>query len=183
MADPRASRDRDEPAGSMTARCLDGPAGADSLRWMRGVAALAALLVASTGCTPLDDAMVAIFGRSMRDSRSFDPYESPAPRPENSVPFSAGTRAPTPGAVNIGVPELGPYVPEIAQSDLNPPPGSDLVQNLPNPVEADGESLARVVRLCVPRACPARVFGARSRRCEQMTAISAGPHAALMVDA
>lgn len=131
MAEPRASR---APVGRV---------GSATVRWMRGVAALAALLLVSTGCTPLDDAMVAIFGRSMRDSRSFDPYENPAPPPENAVPFSAGTRAPAPGAVNIGVPELGPYVPAIAQSDLNPPPGSDLVQNLTNPVEADAESLAR----------------------------------------
>lgn len=113
------------------------------IRWLHGAAAFAALLVVSTGCTPLDDAMVAIFGRSMRDSRSFDPYENPAPRPQNAVPFSAGTRAPAPGEVNIGMPEIGPYVPEIAQSDLNPPPGSELVQNLESPIESDAESLAR----------------------------------------
>lgn len=131
MADPLASRSR------------DGGAGTAPFRWMRGVIAVAALLAVSTGCTPLDDAMVAIFGRSMRDSRSFDPYENPAPRPPNSVPFAAGTRAPSPGAVNIGAPELGPYIPLIAQNDLNPPPGSELVRNLENPVEADAESLAR----------------------------------------
>lgn len=142
MADPRASRDRDGGAGSVTARCRDGRAGAALRRWVHGVAALAALLVVSTGCTPLDDAMVAIFGRGMRDSRSFDPYENPAPRPENSVPFSAGTRAPAPGAVNIGVPEIGPYVPEMATSDIVPP-GSELVRNLENPIETDAESLAR----------------------------------------
>jgi len=109
------------------------------MRWLRGIAAAAALLVVSTGCTPLDDAMVAIFGRSMRDSRSFDPYENPAPPPQNAVPFSAGTRAPAPGAVNIGVPAIGPYVPPITQSDLN----TALVQNLENPLEPGAESLAR----------------------------------------
>lgn len=113
------------------------------IRWLRGVAAFAALLVVSTGCTPLDDAMVAIFGRSMRDSRSFDPYENPAPQPQNAVPFSAGTGAPAPGEVNIGAPALGPYMPPLAQRDLNPPPGSELVQNLANPIESDAESLAR----------------------------------------
>ena len=35
---------------------------------------IAVLAITSlVGCKPLDDGMVAIFGRSMRDSRSFDP--------------------------------------------------------------------------------------------------------------
>ena len=38
-------------------------------------------IVALTGCKPLDDGMVRIFGRSMRDQRSFDPYENTRPSP------------------------------------------------------------------------------------------------------
>ena len=45
-------------------------------------------IVALTGCKPLDDGMVRIFGRSMRDQRSFDPYENTRPSPENSISFS-----------------------------------------------------------------------------------------------
>ena len=47
-------------------------------------------LAVATGCKPLDDTMVAIFGRSMRDQRSFDPYENTRPEPEHSIAFSAG---------------------------------------------------------------------------------------------
>jgi hypothetical protein len=34
------------------------------------------MLTVMSACTPLDDAMANIFGRHMRDSRSFDPYEN-----------------------------------------------------------------------------------------------------------
>ena len=38
------------------------------------VAALA--LITLGGCKPLDDVAVLVFGRSMRNQRSFDPYEN-----------------------------------------------------------------------------------------------------------
>ena len=47
-------------------------------------------LTVTTGCKPLDDTMVAIFGRSMRDQRSYDPYENTQLPPENAVSFSSG---------------------------------------------------------------------------------------------
>ena len=65
---------------------------------------LIAVLAITTlvGCKPLDDGMVAIFGRSMRDSRSFDPYEHPMPPAEGSVAFAAGNFPTADGVVNLG---------------------------------------------------------------------------------
>ena len=63
------------------------------------VAALA--LTTLVGCKPLDDAMVAVFGRSMRDSRSFDPYENPRAPAEGSVAFAAGNFPSADGVVNL----------------------------------------------------------------------------------
>jgi len=98
-----------------------------------------ALLVASSACTPLDNVMAGIFGRHMRDSRSFDPYENTIPPPPNSVPFAAGNITPGPGQLNTGQPERGFNAPPFGQADLFQP----VVQTLPNPVAADEASLAR----------------------------------------
>ena len=98
-----------------------------------------ALLITSGACTPLDDVMVAIAGRSMRDSRAFDPYENTIAPPENSVPFAAGNITPGPGRLNTGQPEIGVMPAPFAQGDLLSP----VVQNLPNPVPADQASLER----------------------------------------
>jgi mono/diheme cytochrome c family protein len=104
--------------------------------------ALAALLAASA-CTPLDDAMVAIFGRSMRDQPSFDPYERTLLPPENAVSFSSGNFPAGVGQVNIGQAEPTDYVvPDFTQAAMIPP-GSPVVQGLENPVPADPASLAR----------------------------------------
>ena len=71
------------------------------------------------GCKPLDDTMVAIFGRSMRDSRSFDPYENPVSPPENAVSFASGNFPSAPGVVNVGQPE-SVEVPPFTQMDMMP---------------------------------------------------------------
>ena len=104
--------------------------------WMAWVGAL---LIASGACTPLDDVAVYFFGRSMRDSRSFDPYENTIAPPENSVPFASGNNTPGPGRLNTGQPEPGLMPAPFAQTDLLEP----VVQNLPNPVPADQASLDR----------------------------------------
>ncbi|MFW5905090.1 MAG: c-type cytochrome [bacterium] len=95
-----------------------------------------------TACSPFDDAMVAVFGRSMRDQVSFDPYENPQPAPENAVPFAAGNWPAEPDGMNIGQPEMASDMPPpMTQEDLlqrNP-----VVMELENPVEASPESLAR----------------------------------------
>jgi len=103
-----------------------------------------AVLLAAGGCKPLDDAMVAVFGRSMRDQRSFDPYEHPLPAPENSVAFAAGNLPARDGEVNLGQPE-GVDVPPFTQADLGTPGiGGAVIQGLVNPVDpADAAALAR----------------------------------------
>jgi mono/diheme cytochrome c family protein len=98
-----------------------------------------ALVITSGACTPLDDTLAYIFGRNMRDSRSFDPYENTIAPPENSVPFAAGNITPGPGRLNTGQPEIGVMPAPFAQGDLL----SLVVQNLPNPVPADQTSLER----------------------------------------
>ena len=98
-----------------------------------------ALLAATSACTPLDNVMASIFGRHMRDSRSFDPYENTLAPPPNSVPFAAGNITPGPGQLNTGQPVRGFMAPPFTQADLFQP----VVQALPNPVASDEASLAR----------------------------------------
>lgn len=108
------------------------------LRSVRAIA-MVGLMVASTGCTPLDDVMVAIFGRSMRDQRSFNPYENPVMPPENSVPFAAGNFNVAPGQFNTGQPQMSDVPAPFTQADLFTP----AVTGLANPVSSDAASLAR----------------------------------------
>jgi mono/diheme cytochrome c family protein len=114
---------------------------------------LVGLLLSSSACTPLDDAMVAIFGRSMRDQTSFDPYEDPLNGPEGSVPFASGTFPARAGEVNVGQPEgLEDVPPPFTQLDvLNE---ADVVLNIPNPMQPTEESLDRgeelFLRFCAP---------------------------------
>ncbi len=105
-------------------------------------AALAVLAIASGACTPLDDAMATIFGRSMRDQRSFDPYENTLMPPEGSVPLSAGNYAAGHFDVNVGQPEGAADVPPpFTQLDMTQRP--EVVDTLTNPVPPTPESLAR----------------------------------------
>jgi mono/diheme cytochrome c family protein len=106
------------------------------------------------GCKPLDDGMVLIFGRSMRDQRSFDPYEHTMPAPENSVAFAAGNLPAAMGDVNVGQPE-GVDIPPFTQLDLGEPGiGSDVIRGMVNPTNPnDPASLERgeelYLRFCV----------------------------------
>lgn len=114
-------------------------------RGLRGAGALlsALLLLPAAGCTPLDDAMVAIFGRSMRDQPSLDPYENPQPPAENTVPFASGNYPA--GAYDVGLGQsegTAAPPPPFEQRDLLGP-GTDVVNTLENPVEATPESLER----------------------------------------
>ena len=116
------------------------------------------LLMVLTGCTPLDDVMVGIFGQSMRDQTSFDPYEDPLPAPEGSIPFASGNIPARVGEVNVGQPEgLEDVPPPFTQLDLVNK--SDLVVNLPNPVPATEASVERgeelFLRFCAPCHGPA----------------------------
>jgi len=111
------------------------------------------LVLLGVGCTPLDDAMVAVFGRSMRDQSSFDPYEDPINAPEGSVPFAAGNLVARAGEVNLGQPEgLVDVPPPFTQLDiLNSAP---VVVNLENPVPVSVGSITRgeelFLRFCAP---------------------------------
>lgn len=102
-----------------------------------------ALVVASGACTPLDDVMATVFGRSMRDQATFDPYEDPLLPAEGAVSFASGNFPAANGDVNIGQPEGGDYlVPDFAQAQtINP--NHEIWGTFENPVPADAESLAR----------------------------------------
>ncbi len=119
----------------------------------RGLVAALALLTL-VGCKPLDDAMVAVFGRSMRDQRSFDPYENTRPPPENSVALAAGSWPGAFGEVNVGQPESA-AIPHFTQFDLGTPGiGGPVIQGLENPIARDdADALARgeelYLRYCV----------------------------------
>src|SRR5688572_4854379 len=110
----------------------------------RKLMALAFALTLS-GCIPMDDAMQAIFGRSMRDQPSFDPYENPLMPPEGAVSFAGGNHPGAAGQINIGQPEGNPDdVPSLsplimAQSMAPGGPVNDMV----NPVPATPASLER----------------------------------------
>jgi mono/diheme cytochrome c family protein len=114
---------------------------------------LVGFLVIATGCTPLDDAMAGIFGRSMRDQSSFDPYEAPLTAPVGSVPFASGNFPAGIGVVNVGQPEgLLDYPPPFTQMDLYN--SAAVVVDLPNPVPVTEASVDRgevlFLRFCAP---------------------------------
>jgi mono/diheme cytochrome c family protein len=108
-----------------------------------------------SGCKPLDDTMVFIFGRSMRNQRSFDPYENTRPAPENSIPFADGNDPGGEFEVNVGQPEEGADIPMFTQDDLGTPGvGDSIIQSLVNPTDpTDPRALARgqelYMRFCV----------------------------------
>ena len=117
------------------------PRAAGLLR-VRALVAVALAGAVSGACVPLDDFMGDVFGRSMRDQRSFDPYENTLLPPEGSVPFAAGNYAAGPYQVNLGQPEGSPFVPPpFTQDDMAD--RSEVVDTLTNPVAPTPASLAR----------------------------------------
>ena len=108
----------------------------------RVVLGLGLALLASGACVPLDDFMGDVFGRSMRDQRSFDPYENTLLPPEGTVPMAAGNYPAGHFDTNVGQPEGSSDVPPpFTQLDMNNRP--EVVDSLTNPVPATAESLAR----------------------------------------
>ena len=128
----------------------------DRIRLRTAARALVAALAVSTlgACKPLDDAMVFLAGRSMRDQRSFDPYENTRSAPMGSVAFAAGNYPSADGVVNVGQPE-GVAIAYFTQADLGAPGiGGPAIQGLVNPTDPnDPASLARgeelYTRICV----------------------------------
>lgn len=112
---------------------------------MRNFARLAALaLVLATGaCTPMDDVMAAVFGRSMRDQATFDPYEDPLLPAEGAVSFASGNFPAQFGDVNLGQPEASDYlVPAFTQAQTANP-NHPVWSEFENPLEASDEVLAK----------------------------------------
>jgi mono/diheme cytochrome c family protein len=113
------------------------------LRTVRGLrAAVLGLVLASSACVPMDNAIQAIFGRSMRDQPAFDPYENPLMPADGSVSFISGNYPAEVGQVNLGEPDgMGVDVAPFTAADMAT--GGGPVNGLANPVPADAESLAR----------------------------------------
>lgn len=106
-------------------------------------AALVAAVTLLPACTPMDNVMHAIFGRSMRDQPSFDPYENPLMPAEGSVPFASPNFPASAGQAMTGqsqgmAEDLAPFTPAMMT-----PPGTSEVTGLANPVAANEASLAR----------------------------------------
>jgi mono/diheme cytochrome c family protein len=102
-----------------------------------------AAVVATGACNPLDDAMATIFGRSMRDQATFDPYENTLRPPEGAVSFSSGNFPAARGDVNIGHPETAEYlVPDFTQAQTANP-NAPVWSTFENPVPSDDASLVR----------------------------------------
>ena len=118
---------------------------------------LAALALTTLGaCKPLDDAMVLVFGRSMRDQRSFDPYENTRPAPANAIPFLSENYPALEGETSDVEQVLeAQFVPPFTQAELGVPGvGGPAIQGLQNPTDpASPLSLARgeelYMRYCV----------------------------------
>lgn len=117
---------------------------------------IALALGSTTGCAALDDAMVAVFGRSMRDQASFDPYENTRNPAEGSVSFSSGNFAPDPNTVMYGAPLQHDYdIPDFENTVFY---NADLLETvidpIENPVTGDDVDMARgeelYVRVCAP---------------------------------
>lgn len=111
-------------------------------RLVRPVVAGLAIILTAGACKPLDDAMVMVFGRSMRDQRSFDPYENPRPAPDGSYAFAIANY---PAGIEDGFGPAGLDVPRFTQADLGTPGvGTEVIQGLVNPVDPnDAVAMAR----------------------------------------
>lgn len=70
-------------------------------RGARRAAAIVALVSAAAGCTPMDDVLQALFGRSMRRQSAFETYEHPLGPPDGAVPFAAGNFPPEIGRAHV----------------------------------------------------------------------------------
>ena len=114
------------------------------MRKARFILVGALMLLTAGACKPLDDTMVAIFGRSMRDQRKFDPYENTVAPPTGGVAFSSGNEAGALDEFNVGRPEMLAE-PLFTQADMQPiGTGGPIVQSLENPFErGDSAALAR----------------------------------------
>ncbi len=140
------------------------------------LAVMAALVSTTAACNTLDDAMVTVFGRSMRDQPSFDPYENTRLPAEGAVSFSSGNFPADRNSVVLGAAEARDYdVPDFTQAQTSNP-ANELLASLENPVPADEVSLARgqelYMRYCVVCHGPAGI-GAEAYIQEKWLALAA----------
>jgi len=120
--------------------------------------ALALVALTGAGCTPMDDLLVSIFGRSMRDQPSILAYQNPQLPPEGAVPFASGNFPAAPGEYGMnqaeGVAMPVPITNLMVLQATENPAGFPDVAGFPNPVPADAASLERgeevYNRGCVP---------------------------------
>lgn len=104
---------------------------------------MAGLLSTTAACNTLDDAMVSVFGRSMRDQSTFDPYEHPLMPAEGAVSFSSGNFPADRNSVVVGAPEERDYdIPDFTNAQT-PNPEAEIWGTFSNPVPADAQSLER----------------------------------------
>jgi mono/diheme cytochrome c family protein len=111
---------------------------------IRGARAVAAVVLAlsASACVPMDDAMQAVFGRSMRDQPSFDPYENTRMPADGTVSFASGNYPALAGQVNLGETDgLAVDIPPFTPADMAT--GGGAIGAFANPVPATAESLAR----------------------------------------
>jgi mono/diheme cytochrome c family protein len=105
------------------------------------------------GCTPMDDLLAGIFGRSMRNQPSVGAYENPRLPPEGSVPFAAPNYPASPDQVGLGQPEGSEIPPAVTPFQLltSAPEAQPAIAQR-NPVPATAESLERG-RVMYERSC------------------------------
>ena len=126
------------------------------MRKLLRLAIVAVALGSMSGCSTLDDAMVFVFGRSMRDQASFDPYENTRSPADQAVSFSSGNFAPDPSSVMYGTPAQHDYdVPDFENTIFFDLEGiATVLDPLENPVAPDAASLERgeemFLRVCAP---------------------------------
>ena len=102
-----------------------------SRRWRPAHRVVLAATLLLPACSPMDSALQAVFGRSMRDQPSFDPYENTRMPADGAVSFSSGNY---PAGLTQDVPEVTAL--DMAQ-------GGGPVNDLANPVPVAEQSLAR----------------------------------------
>lgn len=123
------------------------------MRKLIRLAVVAVALVSTSGCAALDDAMVFMFGRSMRDQASFDPYENTRSPADAAVSFSSGNFAPDPGTVMYGTPTEHDYdVPDFDETfTARFDPLLDELENPLTPAQEDAERGEELyIRVCAP---------------------------------
>lgn len=74
-----------------------------SRRWRPAHCVALAVTLLLPACSPMDSALQAVFGRSMRDQPSFDPYENTRMPADGAVSFSSGNY---PAGLTQDVPEV-----------------------------------------------------------------------------